>query len=408
MSPLGTGTGVLRPDPETDAGPAAHPPAGPIGPPSWRRFRWPALLALALVALAVAGVLARAGGNAGALDPDGVSAQGSRAVAVLLRERGVAVQRVSTVDAAVAASRTGGPATVFVPVPSRVPPADLVRLPAAGGGLVLVAPNNSTLTALAPDVRPVGVEPVRERPASCAAPAAVLAGSAELGGQAYAIPAPVGAAVGCYPAGEGAALVLGAGGGRMTLVGTSRPFTNEGLARTGNAALAIGLLGSGSRVLWLLPRPAELAAGSSGKRGLVDLLPDRLLLALAQSLLALVLFAAWRARRLGGVVAEALPVTVRGIETTEGRARLYRASGARASAAAALRTGAARRLASRVGLGADPAPEALVEAISARTTRPSGELRDLLYGCGSAPPDTAGLVRLADDLDTIAAEVRRA
>ncbi len=402
MSPPGAGSAVLAPGPPADAA-----PAGPIGPPSWRRFRWPALLAAALVAVAVAGVLARAGGNAEALDPDSVSAGGARALAVLLRERGVPVQRVATVASAVAASRAGGPATVFVPVPSRVPPEDLRRLPAAAGGLVLLAPPRSVLTALAPDVRPVGVEPVRERPASCAAPAAVVAGSAELGGQAYAVPAPVSAAVGCYPAGDGAAVVLDAGGGRVTLVGTDRPFTNQALARAGNAALAIGLLGSGARVVWLLPRPAELAAGSSGNRGLVDLLPDRLLLGLAQGVVALVLFAAWRARRLGGVVAEALPVTVRGTETTEGRARLYRASGARESAAAALRIGATRRLAARVGLGADPAPEALLETISARAARRPGELRELLYGSGSPPLDTAGLVRLADDLDTLAAEVRR-
>lgn len=411
MSPSGTGSAVLTPGHETADDPAAESPGQAADQTLWRRLRWPVLLALTLVAVAVAGVLTRAGGNSRTLDPDGVSANGSRAIAALLRDRGVAVQRVATVDAAVAAGRTGGPVTVFVPIPARLPPAELRRLPAAGAVLVLIAPQTSVLAALAPQVRPAGTQPVRERPPACATPTAVLAGSAELGGQTYAGPgqagAPAGGSIGCYPAGGGASLVLGAGGGQVTLIGTSRPFTNQALDRSGNAALAISLLDSARRVVWLLPRPAEAAAGPASSRGLLDLLPDRLLLALAQGAVALALFAAWRARRLGGVVAETLPVAVAGTETTEGRARLYRASGARASAAAALRSGAARRLATRVGLGADPSPEALVAAVGTRTARPAGDIRDLVYGSAAEPPDAAGLVRLADDLDKLSAEVSR-
>ena len=53
----------------------------------------------------------------------------------------------------------------------------------------------------------------------------------------------------------------------------------------------------------------------------------------------MLLLALWRARRLGPVVAEPLPVVVRAAETVEGRARLYRRGGARGQAA----RGAARR-----------------------------------------------------------------
>ena len=47
----------------------------------------------------------------------------------------------------------------------------------------------------------------------------------------------------------------------------------------------------------------------------------------------------WRARRLGPVVTEPLPVVVRSAEVVEGHGRLYSRAGARDRAAAALRAG---------------------------------------------------------------------
>lgn len=392
----------LDTDTDTDTGARGGEPGW------WRRFRWPALLVLGLVAVAVAGVLARAGGNARALDPDGVSDGGSRALAVLLADRGVAVQRVATVAQAAAEAR--GRATIFLPLPARLRQPDVARLPAlTAADLVLVAPEPAVLAALAPEAEPARSGPVRERRPACDAPAALRAGAAEVGGQTYTLGQTASAAaVGCYPAGGGDSLVLGAGGGRVTVIGTSRPFTNEALGHSGNAALALGLLGAGDRVVWLLPRPGETSAAPEDQ-GLIDLLPDRLLLALAQGAFAVLLLALWQARRLGGVVAEPLPVLVRGTESTEGRARLYQASGARASAADALRAGARRRLAASVGLGPDPAIpgalDALTDAVAARTGRPAGAVADLLHG--AEPADSAALVRLANDLDILAAEVRR-
>jgi hypothetical protein len=121
--------------------------------------------------------------------------------------------------------------------------------------------------------------------------------------------------------------------------------------------------------------------------------------------IAVLLFALWRARRLGPVVAEPLPVVVRAAETVEGRARLYRRSGARGQAAGALRAGVISRLRSQVGLPRGPRPEAVVDAVSSRTGRPAPDVHRLLYG--AAPPDDAALVRLADDLDALEREVRR-
>lgn len=375
----------------------------------WRRT-WPVVLVTAVLAVSVAGVLAQSGGNAAALDPDGVGGQGSRAVAVLLGDRGVSVQRVGTVEAARTAARSaGGSVTVFLPLPATVPTTQLSRLAGiAGASLVVIAPDPTALHVLAPEILPGGVAPVRERAPQCAVPAAVAAGGADLGGDTYRLQAGSAAgAAGCYPAAGRASLVTGVGPARrVTVLGTARPFTNDALGRRGNAALALGLLGAGRRVVWLRPRAGEGAdAGeaASGRQGLVALLPDRLLLALAQGAVAVVLLALWRARRLGPVVAEQLPVTVRSMETTEGRARLYRTSSARASAASALREGTRRRLRRRLGLAPDAPPSALLDVVVERTPHSAGEVAALL--CGDAPVSEAALVRLADEVDALAEEV---
>ncbi|MEP6462866.1 MAG: DUF4350 domain-containing protein [Frankiaceae bacterium] len=380
-------------------------PEVPAVPGAWRRFQWPLLLGAGVLLVAVLGVLTEAGGNARTLDPDGVSARGSRALATLLRDRGVAVERVATVDAAVATSGLSGPTTIFVPFPTQFPAGEIRRLAVGSTQLVLLAPDRTTLAAVAPEITPARSGPVRSRRPACDAAAALLAGSVELGGSTYSVAAALGRTLGCYPAGGGVSLVIGAGAGQVNVIGTERPFTNEALGNDGNAALALSLLGTSRRVVWLLARPAETASGTNGQRGLLDLLPDRLLLALLQAAVAVLLFALWRGRRLGGVIAEELPVLVRGTETTEGRARLYRASSARGAAATALRTGTQRRLATRVGLPPDPTPEALVDAVGTRTGRSAATLRELLYG--PEPSDPAALVRLANDLDNLAAEVQQ-
>ena len=107
--------------------------------------------------------------------------------------------------------------------------------------------------------------------------------------------------------------------------------------------------------------------------------------------------------------AEPLPVVVRAAEATEGRARLLRKSRGRDRAALRLREGCIRRLGPLVGLPRGATPDALVDAVSARTQRSAPEVHGLLYGAfpGQAPPDDASLVRLADGLDELEREVRR-
>jgi hypothetical protein len=115
------------------------------------------------------------------------------------------------------------------------------------------------------------------------------------------------------------------------------------------------------------------------------------------------LFMLWRARRLGPVVIEPLPVVVRAAETAEGRARLYRRAKAADHAADALRRSTVDRMIPLLGLTPDATPAAVVESVAARTGRPGAEIHAVLYG---PPPDTEqALVQLADTLDVLANEV---
>ncbi len=117
--------------------------------------------------------------------------------------------------------------------------------------------------------------------------------------------------------------------------------------------------------------------------------------------------ALWRARRLGPLVPEKLPVAIRAFETVEGRARLYRKANARDRAANALRSTTRTRLALLTGVPVSQAhaPEALLPALSAHLHGDGQTLHALLFG--PPPSDDAALIALADQLDALEREVRR-
>ena len=102
----------------------------------------------------------------------------------------------------------------------------------------------------------------------------------------------------------------------------------------------------------------------------------------------------WRGRRLGRLVTEPLPVVVRAVETTEGRARMYRRSRAQDRAAATLRAATMARLrrAHRAARAA-PHPPTWSPWSPPRTGIPGADVAAILLG--PPPTDDAGLVRLA-------------
>ena len=165
---------------------------------------------------------------------------------------------------------------------------------------------------------------------------------------------PAGGADACYAAASGATLVVvdarAQPARRRSAPATSSPTApREGGqrgARPGPARPARhGRTGC-------MPRPGALAPAASRPAGRVAPARPASSWPCWQLVIALALLALARARRLGRLVVEPLPVVVRAAESVEGRARLYRSGNARGRAADALRAGPRDRLAPRAGAAA--------------------------------------------------------
>jgi hypothetical protein len=350
----------------------------------WVASRGPVAIGLVVVFAAIGIALVHGGGEGGSLDPRSVDPSGSRALARLLEAEGVRIELVETADRAMAAAPG---ATLLVTLPERVRPERLAEVVRPAAAAVLVAPPAEVSRALGLPVTVAGPDDVSDRRPGCGFDEA---GVARLGGLRFETDR----GEVCY----GGALVRF---GSVALLGTPLPLTNDALADQGDAALSLRLLGQHERLVWYLPSPTDPSARPD-HRSLASLLPDGWVFGAIQVAVAVVLFALWRARRLGPVVAEPLPVVVRAAETAEGRARLYQRAGAADHAAEALRQAARARLISRLGLRRDAGPAEVCEAVAARTGTPA---HDLLYG--PAPADDAALVRLAGALDDLEREMGR-
>lgn len=373
----------------------------------WREWRNPLLIIVVVLLAGVAIALLQSPPVTGYLSPDSTGADGARAIADILSGRGHSVQPVTTVPAAVGAAASG--TTLVITSPYLLTTGELDALARTRANLVVAEPDQDAVAALAPRLSLGGSAAVGVLLPGCALPAATLAGGADMGGPGLRMrPGRAGVTL-CYFSGGLATLAQFRSDGRLvTVLSTGIPLTNGYLARQGNAALAINLLSSGGRVIWLVP-PVPAATGTGGSGGgspsFLSLVPFPVYLVAIQLALAVLLTAVWRARRLGPLAAERLPVVVRASETVEGHARLYQSRHARDRVAATLRAATVTRLAPAVGLPASAAPAAVTAALAARSTLDEARIADLLYG---APPGSdAALVTLASDLDALEGEVRR-
>ncbi|MER6297406.1 DUF4350 domain-containing protein [Streptomyces althioticus] len=386
--------------------------ASPTARQLWTRGRGVAFALVLLVVAAVAIAVVRSDARHGRLDPHSADPLGSRAVAELLAERGVDTRVVTTL--AEAADAAGSDTTLLVAVPDLLTPRRQTQLHAAtegsGGRTVLVASGIASVERLAPGVT---ADPANSLDSTlepdCGLPAAVRAGSADTGGIRYSSDHPD--ADECYRSHRLATLLRvpdSSGAGDTVLLGAPDILYNDRLDKHGNASLALQLLGSRPHLVWYLPSPADASAVTEDEKSFFDLLPSGWLWGTLQLFVAAAVAALWRARRLGPLVPERLPVAIRASETVEGRARLYRKADARDRAALALRSATRIRLAPLVGVPGTQAhsPEALLPALSARLDGdgPSSP-HTLLFG--PPPGDDAALIRLADQLDALERQVRR-
>lgn len=368
--------------------------------PSRRRARvvW-VLLAVGLVIVATGGLLLAGAGQwtgRDVLDPESAGPQGARALAQVLRGQGVEVVVVR--DRAAARTALGrGEATLVLPDSPLLSDDGLRAVTDAATDVVLIDPRARGLRVLLPGSRPAGVAAAALDP-GCDLPEARRAGAVTVG----ALYAPGAEASGCYPSGDGFGLLWAPG---VAAVDGRAAFTDEHLAAAGNAALGVGLLGRHPLVVWYVPSLGDSDLPAADPT-LGELTPGWVTPAIALLALAGVLAAVWRGRRFGPLVSEPLPVTVRGAETTEGRAHLYERAHDTVHAADQLRRGALERIAKTLSLARTASPAEIADAAAARVVADRGVVHGILID--DFPRNDAELVALSDRLRDLETAVRRA
>jgi hypothetical protein len=212
-----------------------------------------------------------------------------------------------------------------------------------------------------------------------------------------------GATRACFPRNDGAwLLVQPLGGGTVVRLGGASALVNQELGEADNAILLASLLVpvEGTAVQVLQP---PLPGG--GTAGLGDLIAPRVRLALWQLVVAFVLLALWRARRLGRPVAEPQPVQLPGAELVVAVGNLLQRAKGRGQAAGLLTDDLRRSLAERLGLPPSTPADQVADTVAERTGIPRERVLRTLTR--STPRDEAELVALSQAADTIRREVTR-
>ena len=373
-------------------------PQAPAAVSRWRTWRWVAAATVMILALAVVAAWLTAARPGGRMDPASTSPNGAQALVVLLREQGVDVVVADTVAEAESASR---PDSLLLVAQTQylADGALLSRLADTPGDRLLIEPTSRTRETLASEVRVAPTATYGGEP-DCDLREATRAGAAQFGPtDTYeAIEDSSVDVTRCY---SGAVVRYRDDGRTITVAGTANFMTNSTLLQESNAALAMNLAGAHPRLIWYAPQRAE--GENSNAATIFDLVPKQVDWIVWQLWLVVALVALWKSRRMGPLVAERLPVVVRASETVEGRGRLYRSRRARDRAADALRTATLQRLAPRLGLGVNPDPATVVQAVSQRTGMDPYTLQHRLFG--PAPDSDHDLTSLAHALDDIERQV---
>lgn len=366
---------------------------------------WLALGGVAVAGAVAVAVIGSGGGTGGRpLGPANAAPAGAKAVVEVLRDEGIDVSVTTTLDATSTAV-SGDPERTSLLVDdvdgflTDDQWDDLGRLDA---DVVLLSPGQSALDVLAPGVTAVGPSAGGVAAPRCDVASLARLDRVDVTGSAYAIDGSD--AEGCLPTDSGLGFVEYAGTtSSVTVVGATRALTNGSIADEDNAAFALSVLGRSPSLVWYLPSPADVPEGGGT---LATLTPSWVTPSLVLLFLAGVAAMVWRGRRLGPLVVERLPVTVRASETTEGRARLYERSGQRLHALDQLRIGTLSRLSRATGLASGASVDEVVSRVSALLAADPAGVRSVLVD--AHPADDRDLVALSDALLDLERAVHRA
>jgi len=364
---------------------------------------WVGIVA-ALVLIGLVGTTLVYGGwtRKDALDPESPAPDGTRALVRILQQQGVEVTVARDRNAA-ARALARGDATLVLPDAPVLSDAALRSLAGQARDVVLIEPRSRALDLLMDGSALGGFADDRAATPACDLPAAQAAGAVRTGD----LMIPGAGVTGCYPVNGQFAVLTTASpdGGTVTALDGLSTMTNAALPRDGDAALAIGTLATTGKVVWYVSSFTD-ADPATAVPTIGELTPPWVTPAIVLLLLSALVAAIWRGRRFGPLVTERLPVTVRANETTEGRARLYAASGDAPHALDELRRAARGRLVRALGLAAHTPVEQVADAVADRLGADRAVIRGILFSV--TPATDRELVAASDRLRDLETSVRAA
>lgn len=205
----------------------------------------------------------------------------------------------------------------------------------------------------------------------------------------------------CYSDESSAFLVVvPEGSGHIVGLGSPMVFANTMIGDDDNAVLAVALAvpRRGTKVAIL-----ELPQGESPPTGVMDVLGTGVKLGLLQLIVAFVIYAFFRGRRLGRPVHEPLPVQLEGSELVTAVSGLLQQAKSPDRAAALLRSAFRRQVTERLGLPPGVSPTVMAETVAART---GVDVQRVVLAVTDLPVgDEAGLVALAQSIDSLREEL---
>ena len=359
-----------------------------IGRLARRSLIWVAIVGIIVIIAAIGLALAQSGQNTNAMAADNATPNGGKALVEVLRHEGVTVIVANSLKEATDAVRDPAATTLFLYDASFYLDEDQTeRALELADTTVVLQPTYEALDRISPDLALAGYTS-GTRDADCDVPAAKAAEEITTTGSGFRILD--GDAEGCFADGDILSLVQLEG---YTVLGATEALTNGEILSAGNAALGLNLLGANDTLVWYLPSAEDYDTDIATASELSPpwVLPVTLTL-------FLVAFAAilWRGRRLGPLIVENLPVTVKASETMQGRARLYERANARLHTLDSLRIGTIARLAALCGLPVLATVDEVIATCAGVAGLDPSAVHSLLVD--AQPTSDRELVRLSDEL----------
>ena len=371
--------------------------------PSVARFARLALfwvvIAVIILIIAVIGIAISSGAqNTDPMSATNASPNGGKALVEVLRHEGVRVTVTDTLGDTESAIDSPKQTTLFVYDANYYLSAEQVhRALHLASTVVLLDPTFEVLDEISPDLASAGyVDGTLE--ANCRVDAASTAEDITGDGNGFRVLDDALDAETCFGSGDDvySLVQLTSIGTEYTVLGATEALTNGVILDNGNAALGLNLLGANENLVWYVPGPVDLDSDipTTGQLSPPWVLPVTLVL-----FLVVLAAAVWRGRRLGPLIVENLPVTVRASETMQGRARLYEKANARAHTLDSLRIGTIARLAKLTGLPVLSTVDEVIATAAAHAGMDPRQVRRLLID--AQPRSDREMVGLSDELLTL-------